>query len=35
MIEGDIKSFFDNINHHKLAELLLRDIKDKNLIDLY
>jgi group II intron reverse transcriptase/maturase len=35
MIEGDIKGFFDNIDHHKLAELLKREIKDPNLIDLY
>jgi retron-type reverse transcriptase len=35
MIEGDIKGFFDNIDHHKLAELLEREIKDPNLIDLY
>jgi len=35
MIEGDIKAYFDNINHHKLAELLSKTIKDKNIIDLY
>jgi len=35
IIEGDIKGFFDNIDHHKLAELLKRRIQDKNLIDLY
>lgn len=35
MIEGDIKGFFDIIDHHKLAELLKREIKDPNLIDLY
>lgn len=35
MIEGDIKSYFDNIDHHKLAEILSRNIKDKNIIDLY
>jgi nicotine oxidoreductase len=35
MIEGDIKGYFDNIDHHILAKLLEQEIKDKNLIDLY
>jgi len=35
IIEGDLKGFFDNIDHHKLAELLKRRIKDQNLMDLY
>ena len=35
VIEGDIKGYFDNINHQILANLLARKIKDKNLIDLY
>jgi len=35
IIEGDIKGFFDNIDHQILAELLTKRIKDKNLIDLY
>lgn len=35
MIEGDIKGYFDNINPHILAELLKKQIKDPNLIDLY
>lgn len=35
MIEGDIKGFFDNIDHHILANLLKDKIDDKNLIDLY
>lgn len=35
IIEGDIKGFFDNLNHHILETLLSREIKDKNLIDLY
>lgn len=35
MIEGDIKSYFDNINHHLLARALENKIKDQNLIDLY
>jgi group II intron reverse transcriptase/maturase len=35
IIEGDIKGFFDNIDHQILANLLMKKIKDKNLIDLY
>ena len=35
LIEGDIKGYFDNIDHQILAELLSKEIKDKNLIDLY
>lgn len=35
MIEGDIKSYFDNIDHHLLAEALESKIRDKNLMDLY
>ena len=35
MIEGDIKGYFDNIDHHILASLLKKQIKDTNLIDLY
>lgn len=35
MIEGDIKSYFDNIDHYVLANLLEREIKDQNLIALY
>uniref|UniRef100_UPI0023F1FF6A reverse transcriptase n=1 Tax=Cyathus jiayuguanensis TaxID=380660 RepID=UPI0023F1FF6A len=35
MIEGDIKGFFDNIDHKLLAELLKTKIKDTNLINLY
>jgi retron-type reverse transcriptase len=35
MIEGDIKGYFDNIDHHILEELLKKQIKDPNLIDLY
>jgi group II intron reverse transcriptase/maturase len=35
IIEGDIKGFFDNIEPQILAELLMKKIKDKNLIDLY
>lgn len=34
MIEGDIKSYFDNINHKKLHEILSKYIQDKNLLDL-
>jgi retron-type reverse transcriptase len=35
MIEGDIKGYFDNIDHHILAALLKKQIKDTNLMDLY
>jgi len=35
MIEGDIKGYFDNIDHQVLADLLSKKIKDQNLIDLY
>jgi group II intron reverse transcriptase/maturase len=35
IIEGDIKGYFDNIDHKILAEQLQRQIKDQNLIDLY
>jgi group II intron reverse transcriptase/maturase len=34
-IEGDIKGYFDNIDHKLLAQLLENKIKDKNIIDLY
>ncbi|WP_339258545.1 reverse transcriptase domain-containing protein [Lysinibacillus sp. FSL K6-3209] len=33
-VEGDIKGFFDNINHHKLIEILKRKINDDKFIDL-
>lgn len=35
MIEGDIKGYFDNIDHNILAKLLKQHISDQNLIDLY
>lgn len=35
MIEGDIKGFFDNIDHNLLGDLLKSRIKDTNLINLY
>jgi len=35
MIEGDIRSFFDEIDHNKLAELLAKEVKDQSMIDLY
>ena len=35
MIEGDIKGFFDNIDHHFLCSLLKKRIQDQNLIDFY
>jgi len=34
-IEGDIKGFFDNVNHHKLEGLLKKQIEDQQFIDLY
>ncbi|MEQ2529728.1 group II intron reverse transcriptase/maturase [Robertmurraya yapensis] len=33
-IEGDIKGFFDNIDHHILIELLRKRIRDEKLINL-
>lgn len=33
-VEGDIESFFDNINHHKLIEILKRRIQDEKFINL-
>lgn len=35
VIEGDIKSFFDNIDHHILSDLLRKHFVDKRLIVLY
>ena len=34
IIEGDISSYFDAINHRKLAKLLGRRVKDGRLLDL-
>jgi len=34
-IEGDIKSYFDTIDHHKLELLLRKRIRDQQFIDLY
>jgi len=34
VIEGDIKSYFDNVQHRKLLSLLKRRIADKDIIDL-
>jgi hypothetical protein len=34
-IEGDIKSYFDTIDHFKLEELLKKRICDKQFLDLY
>lgn len=34
-IEGDIKGFFDNINHHVLEKIMIKHIKDQRFIDLY
>lgn len=33
-VEGDIKGFFDNIDHHVLIEILKRRIKDQRFISL-
>src|SRR5690625_5301578 len=33
-VEGDISSFFDNINHHILIKLLYKKIKDERFIRL-
>ncbi|HER2162517.1 TPA: group II intron reverse transcriptase domain-containing protein, partial [Streptococcus pyogenes] len=33
-IEGDIKGFFDNIDHHILINILRKRIKDENFINL-
>lgn len=33
-IEGDIKDFFDNIEHHTLTKLLRKTIKDEKFINL-
>lgn len=35
VLEGDIKSFFDNIDHNIIAELLQRHFKDQRLLNLY
>jgi len=34
-IEGDIKGFFDNVDHHILERLLRKYIEDQQFIDLY
>jgi retron-type reverse transcriptase len=35
MIEGDIKTYFDSINHTILANILQEYIKDQNILDIY
>lgn len=35
MIEGDIKGYFDNIDHHKLHDTLKKYIDDTNFSNLY
>jgi len=35
LLEGDIKKFFDTIDHHLLAQLLKKYFNDPNLINLY
>ncbi len=34
VIEGDISSYFDTVNHRKLIKLLRRRIKDEKILDL-
>lgn len=34
MVEGDIKGFFDNVDHHVLMKILGKDIKDQRFFDL-
>jgi RNA-directed DNA polymerase len=34
VIEGDIRSYFDNVHHRKLVSLLKRRIADKDILDL-
>lgn len=34
-IEGDISKYFDTINHHILADLLHKEVNDKEFMDLY
>lgn len=34
MVEGDIKGFFDNVDHHVLISILAKDIKDQRFFDL-
>ncbi len=34
-IEGDIKSYFDKVNHKRLEEILSKKIDDKQFFDLY
>jgi group II intron reverse transcriptase/maturase len=35
VIEGDIKGYFDNVDHKVLADLLCKVIQDQQFIDLY
>jgi len=34
MVEGDIKGFFDNVDHHILITILEKHIKDQRFFDL-
>lgn len=34
MVEGDIKGFFDNVDHHVLIRILEKNIKDQRFFDL-
>lgn len=35
MIEGDIRTYFDNIDPHKLERILSKNIEDTNFLNLY
>ena len=35
MVSADIQGFFENVNHHLLANILGRQILDQRFIDLY
>jgi retron-type reverse transcriptase len=35
IIEGDIQSFFDSINHNLLAQLIKKYFDDQRLVNLY
>jgi retron-type reverse transcriptase len=34
MVEGDIQSFFDTINHQKLRRLVQQRVKDKKILSM-
>jgi len=35
LLEGDIKSFFDSIDHHVLAKLLSKHFRERRLLNIY